>query len=145
VWIADASTILRVVDRAIDWPRLVDRATRLRATLRLRDALVFLRTELEAPIPEIVVAELERVRVTRRDVLAHRLAARSWPVIGPGPESVTRFLAATADANALRALSRLPSFLRDEWNLERRSQVPLAAARKGAARIGVGIPKRLRR
>jgi hypothetical protein len=93
VWIADASTILRVVDTAIDWPRLVDRATRLRATLRLRDALVFLRTELDARIPDTVVAELERVRVTRRDVLAHRLAARSWPVVGPPPETLTRLLA----------------------------------------------------
>jgi hypothetical protein len=124
VWIADAATILRVAGGAIDWPRLVERATRLRATLRLRDALAFLRTELEAPIPDGVVEELERVPVTRRDALAHRLAARA------APESVTRFLTSTGNVGALRALSRLPSFLRDEWSLERRSQVPLAALRR---------------
>ena len=124
VWLADAATILRVSGDAIDWPRLVESAMRLRATLRLRDALTFLRTELDAPIPESVVNELERVPVKRRDALAHRLAARG------APESMTRFLGATADASTLGALSRLPSFLRDEWSLERRSQVPLAALRR---------------
>jgi Uncharacterised nucleotidyltransferase len=124
VWIADAATILRVAGGAIDWPRLVERATRLRATLRLRDALAFLRTELDAPVPDGVVEELESVPVTRRDALAHRLSARA------APESVTRFLTATGNVGALRALSRLPSFLRDEWSLERRSQVPRAALRR---------------
>lgn len=124
VWIADAATIVRVAGAEIDWPRLVDHATRLRATLRLREALAFLRTELDAPIPERVVEELERAHVMRRDALAHRLASRA------GTESVTRFLTATADVGALRAVSSLPTFLRDDWRLERRSQVPLAALRR---------------
>jgi hypothetical protein len=80
--------------------------------------------ELDAPVPHGVVEELERVPVTRRDALAHRLAARA------APESVTRFLTATGNVGTLRALSRLPSFLRDEWSLERRSQVPRAALRR---------------
>jgi len=128
VWIADAATILRVSGSAVDWPRLVERATRLRATLRFRDALAFLRTELDAPVPDHVVTELERVRVTRRDALAHRLAGRA------ASESVTRFLTATGDVGTLRAVSRLPSFFRDEWSLERRSQVPLAAFRRARVR-----------
>jgi Uncharacterised nucleotidyltransferase len=124
VWIADAATILRVSGGAIDWPRLVEHATRLRATLRLHDALAFLRAELDVPVPDGVVGELGRVPVTRRDVLAHRLGSRA------GAESLTRFLTATAEVGALRAVSRLPAFLRDDWRLERRTQVPLAALRR---------------
>ena len=127
-WIADAATIVRVAGAAIDWPRLVEHATRLRATLRLRDALAFLRTELDAPVPDDVVTELEHVAVTRRDALAHRLSARA------GTESATRFLTATADVGAVRAVSRLPSFLRDDWSLDRSAQVPIAALRRARVR-----------
>lgn len=136
VWLADAFAVLRAAGAALDWPRLIGHATRLRATLRLRDALLFLRRELDAPVPNGVVEELDRVRSHRREVLAHRIAAARWPLIGPAPESLTRFLRVTADRNLLPVLARLPAFLRDEWGLERRSQVPLEAARKGAARVG---------
>jgi hypothetical protein len=149
VWIADAFAVVRAAGTELDWPRLIERATRLRATLRLRDALIFLRAELGASVPEGVAEELERVPVNRREVLAHRIAAARWALIGPAPESLTRFLRVTADRNVLPAIVALPSYLRDEWSLDRRSQVPLAAARKVAARVGsvrrVRARERLRR
>jgi hypothetical protein len=145
MWLADASTVLGAAGSGLDWTGLVRRATRLRATLQLRDALLFLRSELDAPVPGGVVEELEQVLVSRRELLAHRAAGARWPLLGAPPRSLTRFLRLTANRNPVAALTRLPSFLRDEWSLERRSQVPLAAARKGLARIGAGAPRRLRR
>ena len=94
VWLADAHTILRTAEAELDWAELVARATRLRATLRLRDALRFLRSELDAPIPGGVVEELERIRVGRRDELAHRLAAARWPVVEAAPERAMQLLRA---------------------------------------------------
>jgi hypothetical protein len=145
MWLADACTVLGAAGSGLDWTGLVRRATRLRATLQLRDALLFLRSELDAPVPGGVVEELEQVLVSRRELLAHRAAGMRWPLLGAPPHSLTRFLRLTANRNPLAALTRLPSFLRDEWSLERRSQVPLAAARKGLARIGAGAPRRFRR
>jgi Uncharacterised nucleotidyltransferase len=92
VWLADAHAIIRTAGAELDWAELVARATRLRATLRLRDALGFVRSELDAPVPDGVVEELERVRVGRRDVLAHRLAAARWPVVEAAPERAIRLL-----------------------------------------------------
>jgi Uncharacterised nucleotidyltransferase len=87
VWLADAHTILRTAGAELDWAELVGRAARLRATLRLLDALRFLRSELGAPVPDGVLEELERVRVGRREALAHRLAATR-----PAPERAIRLL-----------------------------------------------------
>ena len=87
VWLADAHTILRTAGAELDWAELVVRASRLGATLRLRDALRFLRSELHAPVPDGAVEELERVPVGRRDALAHRLAATRAV-----PERAIRFL-----------------------------------------------------
>jgi hypothetical protein len=136
MWLADAMAVLSSASAEIDWDRIVQSARRLRASLRLRDALVFLRDELDAPVPNHAVERLEQVSVQRRERFAHRATGARWPLIGPAPESLTQFVLTTADRNLPAALLRLPAFLRDEWSLERRSQVPLAAARKGIARVG---------
>lgn len=136
MWLADAMAVLDSASAEIDWDRIVESARRVRASLRLRDAVVFLRDELDAPVPDRAVERLEQVSVQRRERFAHRATGARWPLIGPAPESLTQFVLATADRNLPGALLRLPAFLRDEWSLERRSQVPLAAARKGIARVG---------
>ena len=134
-WIADALAVLRAPEAPIDWARFVRQARHLRATLRVLDAVSFLCEELAAPVPSHVLGELRETPVRRRELLAHRTAAARWPGLGPPPEILTRFLRLTADESIPRALARGPAFLREEWGLERSSQVPLAAARKGRARV----------
>jgi hypothetical protein len=134
-WLADAVVVLRAAGGEIDWSRVVAQATSRFATLRLRDALVYLRTTVGAPVPPEVLGELERVPVSRRERLAHRAGAWTGRPLGRAPESLTRYLRATANSSAPRALAQLPEFLREEWGLERRSQVPLTAARKAAKRL----------
>jgi hypothetical protein len=135
IWVADAIAVLRAPDSAIDWQRLVRQATRLRATLRVHDAASFLRQELDAPVPAEVLEELREARMSRREVLAHRAAGTRFGPLGATPDTLTRFLRLTSNVSVPRALVDLPRFLRDEWGLERRSQVPLAALRKSATRI----------
>jgi hypothetical protein len=148
VWIADALAVLRAPDITIDWGRLCRQARRLRATLPLREALAFLRHEFECDVPDEVLDELQSTP-RRRELLAHRLAATRLGPLGPMPATVTRFLRLTADKNLPRALGSLPSFVRDEWGLERRSQIPLAAFRRATgvvrAAVRVGKQKRARR
>src|SRR5207247_5896497 len=59
VWIADAMTVFDAAGPEIDWERLVLQATQLRATLRLRDALLFIREELDARVPDDVLRDLD--------------------------------------------------------------------------------------
>jgi hypothetical protein len=135
LWIADAVTVLAAAPAALDWKRLVRQARRIRATLRLRDALVFLRDELEAAIPAGVVAALEATPTTRRERIAHRVAGAARGRLGGPPELLPRFLRVTADRPVARALAGAPRFLRDEWGLERGTQVPLTALRKAGGRL----------
>jgi hypothetical protein len=121
LWLADALAVLRF---EIDWDRAVRHALRLRAMLRLRDALVYLRRELGAAVPEAAIRELEARPPRRREALAHRRAGRSPRVVS------TRFLQITADRSLPAALLALPTFLRDELGLKRRSQVPVEIVRR---------------
>jgi Uncharacterised nucleotidyltransferase len=136
LWVADAAAVVASAGPELDWERLVDQARRLRATLRVRDALAYLRDEMDVPVPDTALEELEAAPASRRELLAHRVAGGRIGRLGAPPPSLIRFLHLTADRPLPRALSALPSFLRDEWGLERRSQIPLRAARKGAARLG---------
>jgi hypothetical protein len=135
LWIADAVTVLAASASEFDWERLVRQARRIRATLRLHDALVFLRDELEAEVPVDVVAALEATPTTRRERIAHRLAGAPRGRLGGPPEALPRFLRVTADRPLARAIAGAPRFLRDEWGLEHGAQVPLAALRKAGGRL----------
>jgi len=66
-WAADAMQILRTPGAALDWPRLLAHAQRLRLSLPLHDTLDYLRTALAAPVPAEVVAALAAVPVTTLD------------------------------------------------------------------------------
>jgi len=135
MWAADACVVVEAAGAELNWDRVVEQARRLRATLRLRDAFSFLRRELDVSVPPAVVEALTRTPTRSRERLAHAAAATSLPALGPPPQSLTRFLRLTADRSLPKALRALPAFLQDEWELERRSQLPLQAARKGAVRV----------
>jgi hypothetical protein len=131
LWLADALAVLRF---EIDWDRVVRHGLRLRAMLRLRDALVYLRRELGAAVPDEAIREVEAHPPRRREALAHRRAGRSPRVVS------TRFLNVTADRSLPAALVALPTFLRDELGLKRRAQVPLEVVRRAALRMRVTRP-----
>ncbi len=130
-WLADAVIVMRSSGDALDWDRVVRRTESIGSTLRLRDALVYLARTVGAPVSESALDRLDSTPVSPRERLAHR--AGGWKTTTP--ESLTRFLRATASDSVPLALARLPGFLRDEWGLARRSQVPATMARKAANRL----------
>ncbi|HEX6490683.1 MAG TPA: nucleotidyltransferase family protein [Gaiellaceae bacterium] len=134
-WIPDAIAVLRAPESAIDWARFIRQGRRLRATLRLLDALAFLSHELAAPVPAQVLEELRGTPVLARERLAHRTAAARWPLLGQAPEILTRFLVLTAEESIPRALAHGPGFLREEWGLDRWTQLPFAALQRGRAGV----------
>jgi len=96
LWAADALAVLAAEGAELDWDRVLRHARRLRATLRLRDALAYLMRELGAAVPGDVVAALEATPARGRERVAHRLAGRTGRLLGPAPRTATRFLQITA-------------------------------------------------
>jgi hypothetical protein len=139
LWVADALTVLGSDMRpAIDWQRLVENARRLRATLRLRDALLYLHREQDAEVPDEAIEQLNATQPRRREILAYKEAGRKGRVFGPLPRTATRFLQVTADRPLPTAISTLPTFLRDELGLRTRAEVPIELVRRASARFRAG-------
>jgi hypothetical protein len=125
VWLADAVAVLQ---SGVDWERVVRQTLRLRAMLRIRDALVYLRRELNAAVPDGVIHELEASSPRWRETLAHKQAGRSSRLVA------ARFLQVTSDRTLPLAVADAATFLRDELGLKRRTDVPFEVARRAATR-----------
>jgi hypothetical protein len=74
-WIADAITVLRQ-STELDWERIVKQTERRRLVPRMRDALHYLASRMEAPIPEGVLRSLDSLPVTRAEMLEHQRVVR---------------------------------------------------------------------
>jgi hypothetical protein len=129
MWVADAFAVLRADESAVDWERILHQTLRLRAMLRLRDALVYLRRELNAAVPDRLIHELEATPPRWRETLAHKQAGRSPRLVA------ARFLQVTSDRTLPLAVAAAGTFLRDELGLKRRTDVPLEVARRAAMRV----------
>jgi Uncharacterised nucleotidyltransferase len=132
-WVVDAATVIGAAE--IDWLRLAELAARRRLSLRTRDALAYLSDVLGVAAGEAVVDGVERVSVTRRETLAHRLATRRRGRLGGLPTTLAAHVRETADDGPISALARLPAFLAAEWGLERPSEVLKVAFRKVVAAL----------
>jgi len=75
-WIADAMVMLRASPSEVAWTRLVEEAEQRRLTLPVRHALTYLRDSFGAPIPEDVLLEMSRVRVSDIERRWFRAAAK---------------------------------------------------------------------
>ena len=129
LWVADSVAVLRAGEPRVDWQRLVRETVRLRAMLRLRDALVYLSRELDVSVPDDVIHELEATSPRRRERVAHKQAGRSHRI------AAARFLQVTSDRTLPAAVITASTFLRDELGLRRRADVPLEVARRAAMRV----------
>jgi hypothetical protein len=136
LWVADALTVLgSATSPGIDWQRLVANARRLRATLRLHDALLYLHREHKAEVPVEAIEELSAAQSRPREVLAHKEAGRKRRLLGPLPRTATRFLQVTADRPLPAAISTLPTFLRDELGLRTHAEVAIELVRQASTRF----------
>jgi hypothetical protein len=137
-WPADAVAVARWSD-GFDWQRVLEHARLLRATLRLRDALEYVSEIVPSLVPADVLAELRADDANRRERLAHEMSGRRGGRWGTAPESVARYLRVSAEENSIRAITRFPSFLRDEWGLRHAGYVPLVVAAKIGGRIALPL------
>jgi hypothetical protein len=143
IWAADALALLAAAEASLDWDRVTEDARTLGAAPRLRAALAYLGRELAAPVPDAVLGALAAERAAGRRRLAHRVAGRGVPLLGPAPRTVVRFLHVTADRPLLRALASGPRFLSDELGVGRPARLPLEVARR--ARTALRLQRAARR
>lgn len=126
-WVADAMTILNCSLTEIDWNLIVEKARRHRISLPLKDALSYLEKTLQAPVPDGVLAALERIPVSATDRIGYQATAN--PLAPPD----TRMILALLRYDYLwltRSTSMRPRpfafarFLQTKWNIEYLWQVP---------------------
>jgi len=128
-WIADAVSILQTSASEIDWNDMTEFAIRWKLTHRLYLGLDYLKRYFDAPVPDDVVARLARHRRTYVErIEAHALLCDACAVYGKGRRPVwlpvagyVRFATARHPIRMMLDFSR---FLRFDWGLDRRRQIP---------------------
>jgi hypothetical protein len=136
-WAADAAMILRRVREKLDWDVLVAEARDRDLALPVAHALGLVRDELGVEVDEMALAELKRGSAGWRRRLEFQ-ARIGPPSLLSGLFLHWRDLARERrETSPFRRLWLFPGYLRELWGLDGSWKVPLAAARKGLARIGI--------
>jgi hypothetical protein len=132
-WVADAFRSIEASGSLLDWQRLVAMARRGRLTVPIGEALEVLATDLGAPVPADVRAELSRTRVSRAERRAHDALARppsSRRSVAMLSWFWERHRAQAALEGDRPGLTGFVSYMQGFWGLERPSQVPAHAVRR---------------
>lgn len=132
-WIADAITVLRQ-SPGLDWERIMEQTERRRLVLRMRAALHYLASRMEAPIPENVLRSLDALPVTRDEVLEYQRMVRPLDF-----QEVSDTWRAIYQRHRRSAMTRNPvdfvRFMGHYWNVEHFWQFAQMAARWSRRRI----------
>ena len=115
-WVADAMTILRSSEDAIDWVGLEREATRLQVVLRLRSGLEYLEERMDAPIPYRALTRLRGTRAASIEHLERRVLTLGADgrrlQVGHLLLVLIQYLRFVSRMNAFQALAETPAYLR---------------------------------
>jgi len=132
-WIADAKMVL---EKEIEWRRLLALARENAQVSRLRDAFGYL-SALPGPKPPMEIPDqLASTKVEKRESLTYLRTTGSIRGLGPLPPVVAEHLAATPNKSLPATIASFPRFLRTRWDLTHTWQVPLAAGRRAVQLLG---------
>lgn len=135
-WVGDAVAIIRA--GGVDWSRLVSQAVSCRFVLRLHEALGYLRTRLDAPIPGEVLDALRARPVSALERLEWRVLAREHRVLGELP-LYWCYHRRSGEGTGWSGLLAFPPYLQDAWGLKSATDLPRAAATRAVARAGAAL------
>lgn len=134
-WVADVVVLLRSSTGALDWERFVDRVLRAHLALPVADALTYVASTFEAPVPRSVHDRLAATRTTRRERSKHRrgegelVSPRHW-FLGELGELRTSWARISVNYSRLGALSSMGPFLRGRTHVEHVWTLPFVVARR---------------
>jgi hypothetical protein len=133
-WITDVSALLGAVPN-LDWDIVVTEARRHHVSLLIGEALRYLVEALDLDVPRDAIGALAATPTTPRERLAHRLSLTTTPRVASAAELLGRFTRLTADLPLSRAAATAPAFLQATLGVERRRDLPVAAARKAVRAV----------
>jgi Uncharacterised nucleotidyltransferase len=133
-WITDVTVLLDAVPD-LDWDTVVSEACRHHVSLLVGEALRYLVEVLDVDVPSDAVEALAATTTTRRERLAHRLSLTTTPRVPSGAEVLGRFIRLTADLPVSGAVATAPTYLQAMLGVERRRDLPAAAARKAVEAV----------
>ena len=129
-WAADAVVVLRIARASIAWERLLMQARRLRLVLLLRKALAFLRSALDAPVPEQVLTALQASPTSVVERLEYRARVRPWGRFGALPRQICHYLRLCRAAGQPLRLLGFPRYLQQIYGLARLRDLPPEIGRR---------------
>jgi hypothetical protein len=133
-WVADALFIING-SAGIDWDRLIEQARRQQTVLPLKEALGFLKKEMEAPIPGRVMGALHDSPVTWIDWFEFKSRMSPRTTRGPVLSLMFHFAQYSRAKIAPGFVPRVFGFLhyfKHIWHLRHLRQLPLRALKKAA-------------
>lgn len=140
-WIADAAMILRRAP-GIDWDRLVRLAKDEKLSYRFGLGLHFLVERFAMPVPATVLQALDRIPITLLERIENTIALHDTHDLYGDPLTknwviFARYCRIQKASNPLQFVNGFSHFVRVQWALAGRSEIPAAILR--------GILRRLRR
>ena len=148
-WVADAMMILRSAPEDLNWNRILAQAQRLQFVLPLREALGYLSTILDAPVPADVLRRIHRMPVSLGERIADRARSRPARFWGPWVALGVRYLEYSsnlpADAGLLRRLAGFPTYLQRRWGQVPLWHLPFTTVFRGLRRIRWAVEGHWRR
>ena len=149
-WVPDLVLILRATGAAFDWDSFVRRVVTGHLVLPVGEALEYVRTTFDAPVPQSVIDRLRAEHPSRRERHKHRIALTRqtqghW-LLGQGAEFRTRWARVSVNYARSTAMRALPSFLRARADVDHLAAWPFVVAGRRIRKAGArrGAPERPR-
>ena len=141
-WVADVVVLLRSSTGTLDWERFVDRVVRAHLTLPVADALGYVASTFEAPVPQSVHDGLSGARSTRRERRKHQrgerelISSRDW-LLGDFSELRTSWARISVNYSRFGVLSSIGPFLRGRTHVDHVWTLPFVVARRRFQRVAL--------
>ena len=120
-WAADAIIILRAKQGIFDWSYSLDQCGQRRVTIQIRNCLEYLRRFFDVPVPNFVLKELRKQRVSMIETLDYWLRAQNPADLALSSRSFLALQDYRASKKALSegsAFTAICALLRERWAVD---------------------------
>lgn len=118
-WISDAMRVLRQAEQGFDWERLLEQAQQRRLILPIREALTYLATNFQAPIPPDILQRWQALPVSRMEQFEYRYKCRNHrrPLLGYMPLLWLYHSRLCGEIGTGQKILGFPGYLRRFWGV----------------------------
>lgn len=124
---ADTMTLLNIFGGEIDWDRLLAQAQKRRLTLAVSSVVRYLHRNLDAPVPQSVLIQLDGKKFSIYERMEQRLTTNSESPFYRMSSLWFRYRRLVDYNHLFRSLRNFPSYLQHRWQLKHAWQVPIHA------------------